>query len=70
MRPLRGQGADGGGVTLLGNLVGEDRGAQLALGLTSVLLGALTVGASYAEDGLTSRYTRRCTVPVQLRAAR
>jgi uncharacterized membrane protein YfcA len=56
-------GAAGGGVALLTNLVGEDRSAQLALGLTSVLLGALTVGASYAEDGLTSRYTERCTLP-------
>ncbi len=56
-------GAAGGGVMLLGDMVGEDRSAQLALGLTSVLLGALTVGASYAEDGLTARYTQRCTVP-------
>jgi hypothetical protein len=62
--------ATGGGLTLLTNLVGEARGAQLALGLTSVLLGALTVGASYAEDGLPSRYTERCTVPATAPDAR
>ena len=57
-------GAAGGGVTLLGDLVGDDKAARLALGLTSVLLGALTVGAEYAQDGLAARYTAECTVPV------
>jgi hypothetical protein len=63
-------GAAGSRVTLLTSLVGEDRGAQPALGLTSVLLGALTVGASYAEDGLTAQYTERCTLPAPVPGTR
>jgi len=37
--------------------VGEDKGTQLALGLTWVLRGALTVAAEYAQDG-SPPYTR------------
>ncbi|WP_281404405.1 hypothetical protein [Pyxidicoccus fallax] len=42
----------------------------MALGLTSVVLGALTVASEYAEDGLTARFTERCTLPTPASAAR
>ncbi|WP_253984525.1 hypothetical protein [Pyxidicoccus xibeiensis] len=61
-------GAAGGGGGAPHQPSGRGPGAQLALGVTSVLLGALTVGASYAEDGLSARYMERCTLSAPVRA--